>query len=341
VTLTVRAALDIICELAATSCKADISCIVRCTGKSGGEILGLRGSNVTILRGQVSLEALHKEYRPVVTFDSLDVQPWFQGHALRAIAPSARKMIAVAIPLDATESVYLSVLCKAGRRDEWDVPNLSHLAMLASAMLNGPIESRTLIENRIGLAEKHPELGRPQGEEAILSFIAKTMLKRPALKARSGTSFAVVRRWKPQLKETQIAAVQALKISPNSIAAALAARDIVETLQNLFHSMKFSAVVPVPGGSSGMARSLSVQIGEQVAANLGLPFNDCLVGSDTHGSSHPHKSLKLKPYALKDECNGTVLLVDDIVTTGTHLLKASQALSNSGVASFAIAWIGG
>jgi hypothetical protein len=42
-----------------------------------------------------------------------------------------------------------------------------------------------------------------------------------------------------------------------------------------------------------------------------------------------------------DECNGTVLLVDDIVTTETHLLKASQALSNAGVASFAIAWIGG
>lgn len=340
VEITAQAALDIICELAAAACKADVSCVVQCTDKFGGIVLGAKGSNVRKLTGKVFVEQLDEDTRPIVFFKSIRAEAWFTSHAFNSIIPHPRNLIVVAIPFLGQDAAYLIVLNSELAESKIDVGNLSKLANLASAIVSSVAYPRASAISLGGFAEAEPKAITATGTDAILAFLTRTLPKQPTLKARNGIAYTVIRRWKSQLKETQIAAIQALKVSSDSMTAEMAAAEIVETVAKLFAGMKFDAVVPIPGGSSGMSNSLSVQIGERVAAKLNIPCLNCLENKTTIGASHPKQSMKLKPYSVLGKISGTVLLVDDIATTGTHLEKAHFALTRENVAVFAIAWIG-
>lgn len=340
VEVTTRKALDIICELAATTCKADVSCVVRCAEKTGGVVLGAKGSNARKLTGKVRIEQLDEDSRPIVIFKAIDSELWFSTHALNLIVPNPRNLIAVAIPFLGPDVAYLVVLNSGLVLAKIDTANLSKLANLASSIIASVPSPRETATSLDGFAEVTPKVMSATGTDAILAFLTRTLPKQPTLKARNGIAYTVVRRWRSQLKETQIAAIQALKISNDSVTAEMAAAEIVDTVSKLFAGMKFDAVVPIPGGSSGISNSLSVQIGERVATMLKIPCSNCLHSKTEIGVSHPKKSMKLKPYAVLSKVSGTVLLVDDVATTGNHLEKAHLALTNEGAAVFAIAWIG-
>jgi hypoxanthine-guanine phosphoribosyltransferase len=337
-----RKALDIICELAATYCNASVCCVVLCNEKAGGHVLGAKGSNARKLAGKVRIEQLNEDSRPIVIFRDINLEPWFSSHALNSIIPNPRNLIALSIPFLGPDVAYLVVLNSGIAETKIDVGNMSKLANLASSIISTASLPPLATSSLDSFAEDAPRvLPVPAiGTDAIVAFLARTLPKHPTLKVRDGIAYTVVRRWRSQLKETQVAAIQALKISNDSVTAELAATEIVETVSKLFAGMKFDTVVPIPGGSSGMINSLSFQIGERVATKIKVPFLNCLESKTDIGSSHPKKSLKLKPYTVLGKISGTVLLVDDIATTGTHLQKAHLALTNHGVAVFAIAWIG-
>jgi phosphoribosylpyrophosphate synthetase len=246
----------------------------------------------------------------------------------------------VAVPFLGQNVSYLIILNSGIPESKIDVAKLSKLANLASAIISSHAPRQAAETVSFGFQEASPRALTATGTDAILAFLARTLPKQPSLKAKNGIAYTVVRRWKSQLKETQIAAIQALKISNDSVTAQMAAAEIVDAVSRLFSGMKFDSVVPIPGGSSGMEYSLSVQIGECVAALLNIPCINCLENKTEIGTSHPKKSIKLKPYKVVGKVSGSVLLVDDIVTTGTHLEKAHIALTRERVAVFAIAWIG-
>jgi hypothetical protein len=338
--VTARTALDIICELAADSCKADVTLIVQSVEKSGGFVLGAKGSNARKLMGKVRIEQIDEDSRPIVIFKSLKSEAWFSSHALNSISPALRNLIAVAIPFLGEAATYLVVLNSKLELSKIDVGNISKLANLASSILTSYEQFLQSGESANGFAESSPKPVLATGTDAILAFLSRTLPKQPTLKVRNGIAYTVVRRWKSQLKDTQIAAMQALKISSDSVTAEMAAAEIVEMVSKVFVGMKFDSVVPIPGGSSGNAHSLSVQIAECIAAKLKIPSLNCLENKTEIGVSHPKKSLRLKPYKVSGNISGSALLVDDIATTGTHLKNAHSALTNKGVAVFAVAWIG-
>jgi hypoxanthine-guanine phosphoribosyltransferase len=338
--VTTRAALDIICELAASSCNAEVSCVVQCIEKSGAFVLGAKGSNARKLTGRVRIDQIDEDSHPIAFFKTLKSEPWFSAHALNSIVPNARNLIVVAIPFLGEAISYLVVVNSRLVESNIDVAKLSKLAKLASAIIETAEHQPAATKVPTGFEEGKLKTISATGTDAILAFLARTLPKQPTLKARDGIAYTVVRRWKSQLKETQIAAIQALKISNDSVTAQMAAAEIVETVSKLFVGMKFDSVVPIPGGSSGMSSSLSVQIGECVAAKLKILCLNCLENKTEIGASHPKKSMKLKPYSVLGKVTGTVLLVDDIATTGVHLKKAHAALTDANVAVFAIAWIG-
>jgi hypoxanthine-guanine phosphoribosyltransferase len=338
--VTARAALGIICELAAIACKAEVSCVVQSAEKSGGFVLAAKGSNVRKLTGRLRVEQIDEDTRPIVFFKALKSERWFSSHAFNSIVPNPRNLIAVAIPFLGASVSYLVILNSKLVESKIDVGNLSKLANLASSIIAADANTPSTAIGSSGFAEVAPKAVVATGQDAILAFLARTLPKQPTLKARNDIAYTVVRRWKSQLKETQIAAIQALKISNDSVTAQMAAAEIVETVSRLFVGMKFDSVVPIPGGSSGMSNSLSVQIGECVAAKLEIPCLNCLENKTEFGTSHPKKSMKLKSYSVLGKVTGSVLLVDDIATTGIHMKKAHAALTNANVAVFAIAWIG-
>jgi hypothetical protein len=338
--VSVRSALDIICELAAVACKADVSFVVQYIEKSGGFVLGAKGSNARRLTGKVRIEQIDEDSRPIVFFKALKSEPWFSSHAFNSIVPNPRNLIAIAIPFLGEATTYLVILNSRLSETSIDVNNLSKLANLASSIISSASQAPSSAMSSSGFSEGPPNSIAVTGTEAILAFLSRTLPKQPTLKAKNGVTYTIVRRWKSQLKETQVAAIQALKISNDSVTAQMAAAEIVETVSRLFVGMKFDSVVPIPGGSSGMSNSLSVQIGECVAATLKVPCLKCLETKTEIGASHPKKSMKLKPYSVLGKVTGNVLLVDDIATTGTHLKRAHTALTDANVAVFAIAWIG-
>jgi hypothetical protein len=337
----IREALDIICELAVQACYAELACVVRCIDKTESQILGAEGTNATMLAGNATIALLDDQSRPMVNFPKVRIEKWFASHPLFSIAPDAKQLRVISVPSNEGSQTYIAVISNTNSKLPLDVRRLLKLAMLASAIVDQPNShvkaSASLIADQVGFREE----AHPVGADAILSFLARTMPKIPALKGRNDFAYLVVRRWKSNFKDVQLAAIKGLKISPSAETISFAASEIVESVEKLFSKASFSCVVPVPGSSSGTANSLSSRIAEQVAQTMGLPFNNCLLGEIELGSSHPKKSIKLKPYKVTKPLSGQVLLVDDIATTGSHLIAARDALKLAGVGVFAVAWIGG
>lgn len=342
-----RTALDLLCTLVAESCAAKTVCLIVSEKKNGGRIVASVGCNAVSLSGSVEVPKINRDTLPVFHFKNLSREPWFKSHALSSIDAHAKSLVIIALPLSSRNLSYIAAF-SPNNGGNIDIANLSKLATLA-ALISEKVDDAIPEEKKIGdavsyglqeTAEAFEGTKASIGEDAILAFLARTLPKQPVLKSKNGVTYTVIRRWKSQLKETQIAAIQALKVSTNSVAAELAAAEIVETMQNVFPGLAFDFIVPIPCGSSGMARCLSVQIAERISSHLNIPLNNCLSNNTAVGTSHPKKSIKLKPYAVNAAVHGKVLLVDDIVTTGTHLLKANHALRDAGVATFSIGWIG-
>lgn len=342
---------DVICGLAAKSFAADAVCIIYQSGKRAPAMLGVFGSRRLELFGDVEIPSLDPDSQPIMSFSNLGRQAWFRSHQLRRICPTARSVLTVALPTAPRSSSYIALLWNGTMVVNYDAALVFQFAALVAALVEpaegaplGKSSKSTEIFSQLGLSESATSVygtAHPIGEEAILAFLTRTLIKRPTLKARNGITFVVVRHWKAQLKDAQIAAVQGLKLSQNSIGSMLAAREIVDALTSLMPIDCFAAVVPIPGGSSGMASSFSVRIAEQVAAQLKLPMKEYLSAQPVDlGNSHPQKSAKLKPYGVEGRLEGRFLLIDDIASTGTHLEKGTTALRTSGAEVFAMAWIG-
>ena len=310
------------------------------------------GSKNRFISGPAAIPSLDIDERPLVTFGNVQRESWFTSHPLSRINPSAKSAVIVAVPFQGQRKGYIALLLNSPKEPQFDAAQLFQLAALAGAIIENHghaelTEDQPIIRvsQAIGFQESsaisEARISEPQGEEAILAFLTRTLPKKPAIKSRDGVSFLVIRRWKSQLKDTQIAAMQGLKVSSQSSTAIFAATEIVEVITQLLPVSSFAAIVPIPGGSSGIANSLSVQIAEQVAFQLNLPLRKCLIAEHVQiGSSHPKKSYKLKPYTVEGKYNDRVLLIDDIATTGTHLEKASKALIKAGSQAVSVAWIG-
>lgn len=342
-----KTALDLLCTLVAESCAAKTVCLIVSEKKNGGRVAASVGCNAISLISSVEVPKINRDTLPVFHFKNLSKEPWFKSHALSSIDPQAKSLVVLALPLSSKNLSYIAAFTPANGSNV-DIAELSKLATLAALILENDTEFDSQEQNTYN-GSKHglQETGEafttkaaPAGEDAILAFLARTLPKQPILKAKSGIAYIIVRRWKSQLKETQIAAIQALKVSANSVAAEFAALEIIETIRKLLPGIKFDFIVPIPCGSSAMSRCLSVQIAERVSTQLNIPLNNCLKSKVTVGASHPKKSITLKPYLVDPSVYGNVLLLDDIITTGTHMLKANLALRDAGVASFSIGWIG-
>jgi hypothetical protein len=337
----IREALDIICELAIQACHSELACVVRCVDKTASKILGAVGTNATMLAGNAAIGSLDDQCRPMVNFPKVKTEKWFASHPLYSLAPDAKQLRVLSVPTSESLQTYIAVVSNENSRLPSDLPRLLKLAMLASAIIESTTghfqASANIVADQVGFREQADSVGA----DAILSFLARTMPKIPALKGRNDFAYLVVRRWKSNFKDVQLAAIKGLKISPSAETISFAASEIVESVEKLFSKASFSCVVPIPGSSSGTANSLSLRIAEQVAQAMGLPFNNCLLGEIELGSSHPKKSMKIKPYKVTQPLSGQVLLVDDIATTGSHLIAARDALKLAGVGVFAVAWIGG
>ncbi|MGL4240652.1 MAG: hypothetical protein ACRCTI_06015 [Beijerinckiaceae bacterium] len=179
------------------------------------------------------------------------------------------------------------------------------------------------------------------GENATAEFLMETLVRRRALRGRKDVSYVTLRSWRNSIRAHQISALKALKRNAPEMVAGEIAAEIRDDIRSLFGAGGFSAVVPMPCGHSAPGRCLSEAIARSLAKELALPHARALALTPESGSSHPKANTKRQPMRLLTPVEGSVLLVDDVATSGRHIEEATQLLRGAGASVLAIAWIGG
>lgn len=174
------------------------------------------------------------------------------------------------------------------------------------------------------------------------NFLLKTLTTQSVLHKRGSCRYLTVRSWRSAIKDYQIVALKALKVAPPSTFIEFGAQEIAAAARETFGVAHLKAIVPIPGGNSGLTKSLSVLLAERVGAILGVPINELLIGEAMRlSASTPRKSAGLKPYGLRAQPPEAVLLVDDVASSGRHLELGADALRKGGASVNCVAWIGG
>jgi hypothetical protein len=326
-----------LCEILAYNSKADSVVLVECFPGNGGAIRGAYGCATFHINDSPRIPLLGEFDHPTLVEQRLARTLWFKAHPLANIAPLAKGLVAMVIPKFSGQNNWYFALffCRDAKRcRDTDLGFITKIIDLTRSLLaeeEGFREGSTSIAN----------VDVPKNSDvAILAFLQNTLIKGARLHSKDGMAYLTVRKWKSQVKDSQIAALEGLKIVPSEIAAAAIAHELFQTANTVFSGPRFDGVIPIPGGSSGMSRSLSVCIAEQLAKLMKVPLVLALEGELSSGRSHPRKSQKLKSYQLKEALVGHFLLIDDVVSSGRHLSFACKALKNVGATCSTLVWLG-
>jgi len=169
-------------------------------------------------------------------------------------------------------------------------------------------------------------------------FLMDTLIQQPRVLSRGNVSFHAIRRWRKTVKAEQISALKAIKKMPSNHFEAGIAEEMSSWCRRAFGPTAFANVVAVPCGHSG-EDCLARRIGQQVAAMLGINYEDVFEPLQVSGSSHPKTNIKRPKMHMVKVPIGPILLVDDVATSGSHIEEATMALRKHDLAVTSIAWI--
>jgi len=164
---------------------------------------------------------------------------------------------------------------------------------------------------------------------------------RPALYSRNGVAWACARAWAASAKKDDVAALKEHKRLPISPILHSAAEELARIARRLFGSVVL--VTNVPCGHSQKPDCFGKQLAVAAAERLDVPFAQCFADRFVKGVSHPKEFAKLPPleWIERPVCNGLVLLVDDVATSGWHVEEGLTALRDAGFCATGLVWISG
>lgn len=186
---------------------------------------------------------------------------------------------------------------------------------------------------------------RPIGETIAPSPsdlpLLRSLIYRPAIFRRNGMRWIAACAWRSGARAHDLAALKEAKrnLDPQLIEAAGAA--VAALVRELLGERPASAVTAVPCGHSRRPDCFGKRLAQAVASDLGLPFVQIFADRPCSGVSHPKEFARLPPLTRIAEPPGSLLLIDDVATSGQHLEEAVSALRRLGVAVSAVAWISG
>ena len=337
---------DCLCELAARTGRARAALITRLHRDAGTlEVLGRFGT-VKTFEPEFELPLLDPATKPMIAIQDIAKEPAFAGHPITKTVPTIHSLIAAILDNHGTSGRTSLKLLNPDTSIFDDLEAFASLSKLISVYqllfhymeLAGADPVRTL-HPLVKEGGFHESAGADVGPAA--KFLLDTLFHRLSLRSRSAATFVSLRTWRKSIKAHQIAAFVAVKQNPPEGFLSAVADEIVAAARHLYGDHTIKTVVPIPGGSSGLGESFSVQLARQIAKKLDCPCIQALAGTPAEGgSSHPKKSSRLKPYQVVEPVTGITLIVDDVVTSGRHFELAQMALRATGATCFAVAWIG-
>jgi hypothetical protein len=350
---TIREHMTSACELVAEITDASVVAMLAWS-KHGVEVIASYGTSITAIRGGISLNELRSDETPLTILSNFKKLQMPRSHPLRSFDPSEQHIALLWISNDkpGKGSAFVVLGAASGRLKSAQTKRvLQGLVSMVRQILNGDLaigraqkKSETQhggFMERPGTAadRSHHEL-EAQKLSPLTDFLFKTLVLKRTIHSRRGVSFVTLRKWRSDVRQTQIAALQALKLHPPPELVDMAAGELKALVLEMYNKLPITHVVPIPSGSSEKTDCFSAQLAARLAAHLGLAFTNVLAPQGEPGRSSPRKSARLKPYALSGDVSGIVLLVDDVVSSGTHIELGAKALTQIGCTVLPIGWIG-
>ena len=270
----------------------------------------------------------------------------FKGHPLLTAAPFTRNLLHVPVQgqhADVEGSISLVNIGMKWPMSAATIGILTDLAMLVgdAIKMDGafPGAASSLLPDG-GFSEQQAPAAAPAVDTSG-QFLLATLLHKTSIRNRNDVAYITLRRWSKPIKTHQIKALAICKAKPDTQFVDAIANDIAKHVRKIFGSPRFDCVMPVPCGHSKTNDCLSVQIAKRAAQLLGVPFVDGLEGCNRPGTSHPRKNAQLAAPKLKTAQKFTsVLLLDDVATSGRHIELSVLTLRKIAEHITTISWIG-
>jgi hypothetical protein len=288
-----------------------------------------------------------------VIYKDVQNDPKLKGHQVQSIIPRIKTLIGVRLTSTDQKGETVMGVFNAPLEffdNDAEFSRYVKYAMMLQGLFED-VKERPLIDDyysspqRLHVAEHpSPQLSVTPSSiptDPAAQFLFDTLAHKQSLHVRNGASYVSLRSWRKPIKDYQISALAAAKLFPPENFIDQVAVEMVACARQLYGTQTLASVVPVPGGSSATTNSFSERLAARVASKLALPVKYALSPQNvSKGKSHPSKSAKLQPYTLQESLTGTVLLIDDVATSGRHIELAQKAIRASGNDCFALSWIG-
>lgn len=273
----------------------------------------------------------------------------FKNHPLLTAAPFSKNLLHVPVQgHDADVEASIS-LVNIGMK--WPLTAtvtgiLTELAMLVGDALkmDGTVTDRSRdpkAQEIEGFCETRTTTSEEPAVDTSGRFLLSTLSHKTSIRHRNDVAYITLRRWSKPIKNYQLKALTICKADPDSKFVDAIANEVATHVRQIFGGPRFGCVMPVPCGHSKTTDCMAVQIAKRVARILDVPFVDGLEGSNRPGSSHPRKNARLCPPKLKTaQKYDSVLLLDDVASSGRHIELSVLSLQDIAKHITAIAWIG-
>ena len=181
------------------------------------------------------------------------------------------------------------------------------------------------------------ETERPRHEAALLG----SLVHRPMIFRRNDVGWIAACAWRAAAKVDDIAALKRAKRELDRRLIDGAAEMVAALVHQLRGDRAADAITNVPCGHSRRPDCLGKQIAQAVAEALGLPFLQVFADRPCSGVSHPKEFAKLPPLERIDGPAASMILVDDLATSGWHVEESLTSLRGLGASASAFVWITG
>ncbi len=171
-------------------------------------------------------------------------------------------------------------------------------------------------------------------------FLIQTLVRGPKIRTFKGVSCIIINSWRSIIKEWQLKALKICKCNPSEEFVQSIADDFARRLSELGVLGMLDCVTHVPCGHSG-PECLSFKIAHAIAKILGVRHEVVFRNLNVSGSSHPRKNVTRPGMEILPHKMARYLLVDDVVTSGSHIVEAATLIRQNGSLAYPIVWIGG
>jgi hypothetical protein len=171
--------------------------------------------------------------------------------------------------------------------------------------------------------------------------LLRSLVYRPTIFQRNDIRWIAAHAWRSGAKERGVTALKLVKQHLDPLFIREAAQPIAALICDLRGPGLADAVTCVPCGHSRRPDCFGKRLAQAVAEVLGVPFMQIFADRPCSGVSHPKRSVKLPPLEQIVNPPRSIIVVDDVATSGGHLEQAVLALRRLGVAASAVTWISG